>query len=321
MTEQAPRRDLGRVGRIADAVAGRMADALPPEVILDHVDLDALLDRVDVNHLLDRVDVERLLERVDLDRLLARVDVNTLLRDVDLEELVQRAGIPAIVADTTSQLAGTGLDTARRQLIGIDTLLGRVADRLLRRTSPAGPPALLGPARPDGHRYERDGRAVVTGRYAGAATRATASLVDLGIVVLTFTLGHRLLGLMTDVFLDRSLPDADGLWATVGLGVWTVLYVVVSTMFTGSTPGKAIVGLRIVQTDGAPLRPRAALLRMLAMPASSLLVGAGYLWVLVDRRHRAAHDLVARTVVVYDWGNRDAQVPAPLSDFLRRHDA
>ncbi|MFS3130611.1 RDD family protein [Nocardioides sp. Bht2] len=314
MSSPSSRRDLGRVGRLADAVASRVADAVPAEAILDHVDIDALLDRVDVNHLLDRIDVNQLLDRIDVDRLMARVDVNALLSDVDLNELVLRAGIPAIVADTTGQLAGSGLDTARRQLIGVDTLLGRLADRLLRRTSPAGPPGLVGL---EGR--ERDGRAIVTGRYAGACTRGAAALVDLGVTLATYTLGHQGLALLSDVFLDRSLPDADGLWATVGLALWTFLYLVVTTTVSGRTPGMALLGLRIVQHDGTPLRPLPALIRVVVAPLSSLLLGLGYLLVLVDARHRTAHDVLARTVLVYDWGRRDAEVPAPLTEFLRRH--
>lgn len=129
----------GLFGRVAGAVTGKMVDVVPIEEIIEQVDVDALLERVDVNRLLDRVDVDRLLDRVDIDRLLARVD---------LEELVQRAGIPDVVADTTGQLAGRTLDVARRQVVGLDTVVSGIVDRLLRRRGPApvGPPALVGPA-------------------------------------------------------------------------------------------------------------------------------------------------------------------------------
>ena len=40
--------------------------------------------------------------------------------------------------------------------------------------------------------------------------------------------------------------------------------------------------------------------------------------ILFHRQHRALHDLVARTAVVYDWGEREAQVPVPLTRFLER---
>lgn len=128
----------GLLGRVAGAVTGKVVDVVPIEEIIEQVDVDALLKRVDVNRLLDRVDVDRLLDRVDIDRLLARVD---------LEELVQRAGIPDVVADTTGQLAGRTLDVARRQVVGLDTVVTGIVDRLLRRRGPApvGPPALVGP--------------------------------------------------------------------------------------------------------------------------------------------------------------------------------
>ncbi|MFD1249578.1 hypothetical protein ACFQ3F_17385 [Nocardioides ginsengisoli] len=32
-------------------------------------------------------------------------------------------------------------------------------------------------------------------------------------------------------------------------------------------------------------------------------------------------DLIARTAVVYDWGGRTAQLPDPLTAYLRAHDA
>ena len=129
----------GLFGRVAGAVTGKVVDAVPIEVVLDHVDVNDLLERVDVNQLLERVDVNRLLDRVDVDRLLARADV---------EQLVQRAGIPDIVADTTGNLAGRTLDAARAQVVGLDTVVGGIVDRLLRRTGPAplGPALLVGPA-------------------------------------------------------------------------------------------------------------------------------------------------------------------------------
>jgi uncharacterized RDD family membrane protein YckC len=36
----------------------------------------------------------------------------------------------------------------------------------------------------------------------------------------------------------------------------------------------------------------------------------------VGRNRRALHDLIAGTAVVYDWGDRPAQMPAPLSSFI-----
>ncbi len=135
----------GVLGRVAGRLTGRALDIVDPQIVLDHVDIERMLERIDINKVLDRIDANRLLDRVDLERVLARVDMNEVLAGVDLEALVRRSGIPDIVAESTSQMAGSALDVARRQLAGLDTLVDRLIDRLLRRdsgTRPITPPLL-----------------------------------------------------------------------------------------------------------------------------------------------------------------------------------
>ena len=123
--------------------------------MLERVDVNDLLDRVDVNRLLDRIDLDRLLERVDVDALMARVDVNALTHRVDVDALVSRVDVEALtkkakvgelVARGTTQVAGSTLDVARRQAVGLDTLIMRFVNQLLRRppgSKPLGPPELV----------------------------------------------------------------------------------------------------------------------------------------------------------------------------------
>jgi hypothetical protein len=40
--------------------------------------------------------------------------------------------------------------------------------------------------------------------------------------------------------------------------------------------------------------------------------------ILFRRDHRGLHDVIAATAVVYDWGDRQAEMPGPLADFLHR---
>lgn len=142
----------GLLGRMTGAVTGRVVETVDPDVVLEHVDVDALvqridveallarvdlnalIDRVDLDALLDRVDVDRLIDRIDVDRIVSRVDVNGIVSGVDLEGLVRRSGIPDLVAESTGAVAGSALDVARRQLVGLDVIIERVVDRLLRRT-------------------------------------------------------------------------------------------------------------------------------------------------------------------------------------------
>ena len=298
-------RGLGPLGRFADAVTGRVVQSIPPEVILEHVDLDAVLDQVDVNHLLDRIDVNRLLDRVDVDRLLS---------GVELEALVRRAGIPAIVAETTGSLAGTTLDTVRRQLVSVDALFTMSVDRVMRhsRADELGPPGLVDSA--------MTAQGVVSGRYAGGITRALAFTIDIAIGLMTFAGVSAWGAWMWQWLSNDELPNLAGPWATIAVISWIGSYFVLATAITGHTVGKALIGLRVVRTDGSTVSLTRSFIRAVALPVSTSLFAIGLLWSLVDRRRRTFHDLIARTVVVYDWGDRPAELTGPLTEFLRRHD-
>ena len=77
----------------------------------------------------------------------------------------------------------------------------------------------------------------------------------------------------------------------------------------------------MIRNDGRPLSPGAAAIRTVVLPFSFLLFGVGALMALVDRRRRALQDVAAGSAVVYDWGDRPAELPAPLTKFLDRREA
>jgi len=166
------------------------------------------------------------------------------------------------------------------------------------------------------------GRASVTGHYAGAVSRAAAAAIDIMLVTASYTVGYAGVELLLNAFFGESLDgDRSGPLAVVALSVWTFLYIFVSLAVVGRTPGKGLVGLRVVCADGAPLTVRRAFGRTVTQPLSSLLLGLGYVPVLLQKEHRALHDLLAGTAVVYDWGGRVARLPGPLDEFLARQKA
>ena len=65
----------------------------------------------------------------------------------------------------------------------------------------------------------------------------------------------------------------------------------------GWTPGKLVFGLRTHRTDGRPLGVRRSLARAGLGALGGLMLGAGFAWILVDRRCRAWHDLLTGTFV------------------------
>jgi uncharacterized RDD family membrane protein YckC len=294
----------GFLGRAAGALTGRVVDTIPPDVILEHIDIDALLDRIDIN---------RVLDRVDIDRLLARIDVETLLQNVDMESLVRRSGVPDLVAESTQRLAGGALDVARRQVVGLDTILVGVIATVLRRPvadAPTAPPALR-PAE------EEQDVGTVSGQYAGPLGRLLAFGLDAALMFALFTLGTAGLDYLLRIFFDTSLGGrADSPWSLVAVFAWAFVYVIVTTTIAGRTPGKAVVGLRVVTAAGFTVTPGRVLLRTVMIPVAAAPLGLGLLPILTSRSRRGLQDLVARTAVVYDWGDRAARMPAPVSTFV-----
>ena len=60
-----------------------------------------------------------------------------------------------------------------------------------------------------------------------------------------------------------------------------------------------MMGIRVVRDrDGGPITSGQAILRLIGYWVSGLVFCLGYLWILIDKRRRGWHDLIAGTVVV-----------------------
>jgi uncharacterized RDD family membrane protein YckC len=63
----------------------------------------------------------------------------------------------------------------------------------------------------------------------------------------------------------------------------------------------ALLGLRLLRTDGRPIGLRIAFQRWALRLGSIFALGLGFLPVLLNPRRQAFHDRFSRTVVVHDW--------------------
>ena len=70
----------------------------------------------------------------------------------------------------------------------------------------------------------------------------------------------------------------------------------------------AAFGVRAVRADGGDLGAWHAVLRVLALPLSFLLLGFGFVLIVLRRDRRALHDLIAGSAVVYAWDARAARL-------------
>jgi uncharacterized RDD family membrane protein YckC len=65
----------------------------------------------------------------------------------------------------------------------------------------------------------------------------------------------------------------------------------------GMTPGKAVLGIEIQQVNGEELSFSRAFMRWMGYLLSATVIGAGFFWIIIDRRHRGWHDHLAGTWV------------------------
>ena len=139
-------------------------------------------------------------------------------------------------------------------------------------------------------------------RPAGIATRFAAFVFDVIAIFVSFAIGGRVIEFVMSVLLRQQVRLAEAPTAsTVALIVWAFLYCTVSLASSGQTPGMSILGVRVVDKDGRPLKTRHAIVRVLAFPFSLLLLGLGIVLILLRRDRRALHDLIGRSRVVYAW--------------------
>lgn len=146
-------------------------------------------------------------------------------------------------------------------------------------------------------------------RAAGPVARFLAFSIDVSVrFVLYSTAGFAL---------AAGLPDMAGPLIVLLLfaGEWgyPVLFEVLRD---GQTPGKQVVGLRVVNDDGTPVRWTSSILRNLLL-AADLIPGtylAGLLSALCSRDFRRLGDLAAGTLVVHlEPGDPPSRVPADVA--------
>jgi uncharacterized RDD family membrane protein YckC len=135
-----------------------------------------------------------------------------------------------------------------------------------------------------------------TGTYAGLVSRFFAYVLDALIVSVVSGAGAITLGLVASVIGDQARELARTIIATyvVSLPVLFAVYCAVFWLLAGRTPGMAALALRVVTVSGRPLRWYASVVRALLLAFFPI----GALWLLANRRHRAVHDMIARTSVI-----------------------
>lgn len=143
----------------------------------------------------------------------------------------------------------------------------------------------------------------IQGQYAGFFSRLAGFAVDIFAIVIIFAVVGRVVEyLVTSVSGQQFSLSQTPVASDILLAVLAFLYCAYPQAMGGRTLGMALLGLRAVRRDGSDIGVWHAVARVLALPLSFLLLGIGFLMILIRQDRRALHDLIAKTAVVYDWG-------------------
>ncbi len=147
------------------------------------------------------------------------------------------------------------------------------------------------------------------GHYAGGVSRLVAFAADVGASWGLFTLGAAALAFSIQLVTGSSFSlESHQIASLIAAVIWEFIYFAYQWALSGKTLGMAVLGIRVVKTDGSPIGPRQAVLRTIALPLSFLLLGLGFLGILTNRDRHALHDRLAGTAVVYSWDARAARL-------------
>jgi uncharacterized RDD family membrane protein YckC len=159
-------------------------------------------------------------------------------------------------------------------------------------------------------------RAAVAGTRAGIVTRLAAFIVD-AVVVTIISRGAVWVLSATARALRQFAPPIDLAQLLVAfVPLVIVIYCVGFWWLIGQTPGKWLLGIKVVAVGGGRLTLGRALLRQIGYVISAVPCYLGFLWILGPER-RGWHDRLAGTEVVYVARRHEPAAPGghPLGGF------
>lgn len=137
-------------------------------------------------------------------------------------------------------------------------------------------------------------------RMAGPYVRVLAYLLDFIIRVGICIVAQLLLALCGLII---GVTVAQGLSLLLMFFLMFFYYIIFEAGKRGASPGKRVMGLRVVDTSGAPISYGQAFIRNMLRFADGMPIfsyGFGLLSTLLTKRFQRLGDLLANTVVVYD---------------------
>ena len=146
---------------------------------------------------------------------------------------------------------------------------------------------------------------------AGLGSRFLAALVDtLIILVLQILVNVTVILIVVNVFdvhlfdgdLDQSVAWALAVMSLIAFAFFWGYYIFFELLWNGQSPGKRLIGLRVIRKDGTPITLTESIVRNLIRLIDFLpaYYGIGVVAMFVDGQSRRLGDMAAGTLVVRD---------------------
>ena len=143
-------------------------------------------------------------------------------------------------------------------------------------------------------------------KYAGFWLRFLAYMVDFIILFFFGLFIESLFGINNALMNAKSLSELKAveasanytmsIWASIVFGL--VYYIVFWVDNDGATPGKKLLGIKIIKSNGEKIRFSNAIIRYIGTFISAFTILIGYLWIIWDKKKQALHDKIAGTLVI-----------------------
>jgi uncharacterized RDD family membrane protein YckC len=174
------------------------------------------------------------------------------------------------------------------------------------------------------------------GDYAGFFSRTIAMLIDIAIINATVVIGGWIITITVNIldigpvlnFMKNIYPNLESnisylfnpTYVAIFIFVLVILYFLFFLSFSGHTPGKALMGLRVVPMHGGKMSFIRSSLRFVAYAVSIIPLFLGFFWIIFDDRRQGWHDKIANTCVIYSWDARpDERFLARAVKWLDEH--
>jgi uncharacterized RDD family membrane protein YckC len=141
--------------------------------------------------------------------------------------------------------------------------------------------------------------------YAGFWKRVAASLIDSTLLSLAGGITGEVFGtIFSDLFGGGEMSRA--IWIVASTLTLNVLYYAgFHSTLALATPGKMLIGIKVVRGDGEAISFLRGVARFFATWLGAFTLGIGYLMAAFTARKQALHDVVCDTVVVDKWAFTD----------------